>query len=130
MTMSNNTRAAGAAPSSQSIAFDFGGGTVDAAANNNPHPVFRFDSNNSSNDDSADMSNNNAAPSRPSTNHNSPTTTPNEPPRKCASCGKTENDEGIKLKNCTACHLVRYCGVECQREHRPKHKKACKKRAA
>eukprot|EP00985_Skeletonema_marinoi_P016042 scaffold8511_cov134-Skeletonema_marinoi.AAC.1 len=129
--MSNNTRAAGAAPSSQSIAFDFGGGTVDDAANNNAPPVFRFDSNNNnSNDDSADMSNNNA-PSRPSTNHNSPTeTTPNEPPRKCASCGKTENDEGIKLKNCTACHLVRYCGVECQREHRPKHKKACKKRAA
>jgi hypothetical protein len=47
----------------------------------------------------------------------------------CASCGITESD-GIKLKKCTACKSVRYCGVECQREHRPQHKKACKKRAA
>ena len=47
----------------------------------------------------------------------------------CASCGIAEGD-GVKLKNCTACYLVRYCGVECQKEHRPKHKRACKKRAA
>jgi hypothetical protein len=46
----------------------------------------------------------------------------------CASCGKV--DEIIKLKKCTACKLVRYCCVNCQKEHRPKHKKACKKRAA
>ena len=24
---------------------------------------------------------------------------------------------------------IRYCGVKCQRDHRPKHKKECKKRA-
>ena len=48
---------------------------------------------------------------------------------RCASCGTTENDD-IKLKNCTACYLVRYCGVACQKEHRKKHKKECKKRAA
>ena len=48
---------------------------------------------------------------------------------RCASCGVTENDD-IKLKNCTACYLVRYCGVKCQRDHRPQHKKDCKKRAA
>eukprot|EP00985_Skeletonema_marinoi_P020090 scaffold11772_cov183-Skeletonema_marinoi.AAC.9 len=47
----------------------------------------------------------------------------------CASCGITANDD-VKLKKCTACHLVKYCGVKCQREHRSKHKRACKKRAA
>ena len=47
----------------------------------------------------------------------------------CASCGVAGSD-GIKLRNCTACYLVRYCSVKCQKEHRPKHKKECKKRAA
>ncbi len=47
----------------------------------------------------------------------------------CANCGKAEVDE-IKLKICTACKLVRYCSVECQKNHRSLHKKACKKRAA
>jgi len=47
----------------------------------------------------------------------------------CASCGTSEDDE-IQLRTCTACKSVRYCGVKCQRDHRPKHKKACKKRAA
>ena len=44
-------------------------------------------------------------------------------------CGITENDD-IKLRKFTACHLVRYCSVECQKEHRKKHKKECRKRAA
>ena len=47
----------------------------------------------------------------------------------CASCGITEVDD-VKLKKCTACYLVRYCTIKCQREHRSKHKRACKKRAA
>jgi tetratricopeptide (TPR) repeat protein len=47
----------------------------------------------------------------------------------CASCGKAAVDD-IKLKICTACKLVKYCSVECQKNHRPQHKKACKKRAA
>ena len=47
----------------------------------------------------------------------------------CASCGTAAGD-GIKLKRCTACYLVRYCSVKCQKEHRPKHKKECKRRAA
>ncbi len=47
----------------------------------------------------------------------------------CASCGITGGDN-IKLKNCTACKLVKYCCVECQRNHRSQHKRACKKRAA
>jgi len=47
----------------------------------------------------------------------------------CAACGIAANDD-VKLKKCAACELVRYCGVECQREHRPQHKRACKKRVA
>jgi tetratricopeptide (TPR) repeat protein len=47
----------------------------------------------------------------------------------CASCGIAGVDD-VKLKKCTACQLVRYCGVECQRKHRPQHKRECKKRAA
>ena len=47
----------------------------------------------------------------------------------CANCGK-EGTDGVKLKNCTACLLVKYCGTDCQKIHRKQHKKACKKRAA
>ena len=47
----------------------------------------------------------------------------------CASCGIAEIDE-IKLKTCTACKSLRYCSVECQKKHRPQHKRACKKRMA
>mmetsp|Transcript_21968 Transcript_21968/g.47709 ORF Transcript_21968/g.47709 Transcript_21968/m.47709 type:complete len:325 (-) Transcript_21968:423-1397(-) len=43
----------------------------------------------------------------------------------CAACGTG----GEGLKKCTACEQVKYCNVACQKEHRPKHKKACKKRA-
>ncbi len=45
----------------------------------------------------------------------------------CASCGKVAVD--VKLKKC-ACNLVRYCSTNCQKNHRPKHKKACKQRLA
>ena len=44
----------------------------------------------------------------------------------CASCGKAEVDD-VKLKKC-ACNLLKYCSVECQRNHRPQHKKTCKQR--
>ena len=47
----------------------------------------------------------------------------------CANCGKGE-EESSKLKNCTACKMVKYCSRECQIAHRPQHKKECKKRAA
>jgi hypothetical protein len=46
----------------------------------------------------------------------------------CGYCGKAAVDD-VKLKKC-ACKLVRYCCVECQKSHRPQHKKACKKRLA
>jgi len=47
----------------------------------------------------------------------------------CASCGIAEGDD-IKLKTCTACRSARYCSVKCQKDHRPKHKGECRKRAA
>ena len=47
----------------------------------------------------------------------------------CASCGIAEGDN-TKLKDCSACHLVKYCGVECQRKHRKEHKAECKRRVA
>ncbi len=46
----------------------------------------------------------------------------------CASCGKAEVDD-VKLKIC-ACKLVKYCTIDCQKNHRPQHKKLCKKRLA
>eukprot|EP00984_Skeletonema_dohrnii_P029793 scaffold20682_cov61-Skeletonema_dohrnii-CCMP3373.AAC.1 len=46
----------------------------------------------------------------------------------CASCGVAAVDD-VKLKNCTACYLVRYCSIKCQKDHRRQHKKECKKRA-
>ncbi|EJK56362.1 hypothetical protein THAOC_23765, partial [Thalassiosira oceanica] len=47
----------------------------------------------------------------------------------CANCGK-EGSDTFKLKNCTACFLVKYCSVDCQKIHRKQHTKACKERAA
>ncbi len=47
----------------------------------------------------------------------------------CACCGISGVDD-IKLKRCTACYLVRYCSITCQKTHRPKHKHECRKRAA
>ena len=47
----------------------------------------------------------------------------------CASCGITGSSDSVKLKKC-ACQLVKYCSVACQKEHRSKHKKECKKRVA
>ena len=47
----------------------------------------------------------------------------------CANCGKTGSDT-VKLKDCTACRLVKYCSVDCQKAHRTQHKKACKQRVA
>ena len=47
----------------------------------------------------------------------------------CANCGKAGGND-IKLKKCSGCHLVSYCSIKCQKEHRPKHKRDCKQRAA
>ena len=45
----------------------------------------------------------------------------------CAECGA---DGGVSLKTCKPCMLVRYCNTGCQRNHWPKHKQVCKRRAA
>lgn len=45
----------------------------------------------------------------------------------CASCGITGGDD-INLKVCTACRLVKYCSVDCQKNHRSQHKRACKQK--
>ncbi len=47
----------------------------------------------------------------------------------CASCGIAEGDD-VKLKDCSACKLVKYCGTKCQKNHRLNHKRECKRRAA
>ena len=47
----------------------------------------------------------------------------------CASCGIAKVDE-VQLSKCPTCDLVQYCSNECQREHKPQHKRACEKRAA
>jgi tetratricopeptide (TPR) repeat protein len=46
----------------------------------------------------------------------------------CAACGTAAVDD-VTLKKC-ACNLVKYCSVDCQKNHRSRHKKACKKRLA
>ena len=48
----------------------------------------------------------------------------------CASCGIAGNDDIELLTECDDCDLVIYCSVKCQKDHRPKHKKECRKRAA
>ncbi len=47
----------------------------------------------------------------------------------CASCGIAEVDD-IKLKECSACDLVRYCSDTCRDDHKSQHDEACKIRAA
>eukprot|EP00984_Skeletonema_dohrnii_P020458 scaffold9984_cov148-Skeletonema_dohrnii-CCMP3373.AAC.9 len=47
----------------------------------------------------------------------------------CASCGKSEVDD-IKLKECDACDLVKYCSDQCEEDHLPQHELMCKERAA
>ena len=47
----------------------------------------------------------------------------------CANCGKGEEDN-VALKNCVACKMIKYCSRDCQKAHRPQHKKECRKRAA
>jgi tetratricopeptide (TPR) repeat protein len=46
----------------------------------------------------------------------------------CASCGIAAVDN-ITLKKC-ACGLVKYCTIDCQKNHRPQHNKLCRKRLA
>ena len=48
----------------------------------------------------------------------------------CASCGIAEAEGGeIKLEECAACKLVRYCSDKCREEDREQHRVKCRKRA-
>jgi TPR repeat protein len=53
----------------------------------------------------------------------------NERKARCADCGNEEGD-GVGLKTCRSCMLVKYCSAKCQKKHWPEHKKLCKQRAA
>ena len=48
----------------------------------------------------------------------------------CAECGGEEGVGVIRLKACKSCMIVKYCNVNCQKNHWPKHKKECKLRSA
>ena len=45
----------------------------------------------------------------------------------CAECGE---EGGIALRTCKLCMLVKYCNAKCQKNHWPKHKIGCRRRAA
>jgi hypothetical protein len=47
------------------------------------------------------------------------------PTRQCASCGRG-CEKGLRLKPCSRCRNVVYCGNECQRAHwKGGHKESC-----
>lgn len=47
----------------------------------------------------------------------------------CGNCSKPEGAE-VKLKVCSECKIMKYCGKDCQIAHRHQHKHDCKKLAA
>lgn len=47
---------------------------------------------------------------------------PCEARKRCESCGTEQSG----LRQCARCHTVRYCSVECQREHWPTHRPDCR----
>jgi len=46
----------------------------------------------------------------------------------CANCGIAGVDD-IRLEECDACDLVKYCSDDCREEHREQHHEECKRRA-
>ncbi|KAF7790060.1 hypothetical protein EIP86_001010 [Pleurotus ostreatoroseus] len=46
--------------------------------------------------------------------------------RKCASCGKNKETDGVTLLQCKACGVDFYCSKECQTADWPLHKTKCK----
>ncbi|GAB7347266.1 hypothetical protein MBLNU459_g3357t1 [Dothideomycetes sp. NU459] len=48
-----------------------------------------------------------------------------EATKKCASCGKLEEDPEKPLKACQKCHSILYCSRDCQKTDFKHHKKTC-----
>jgi hypothetical protein len=48
--------------------------------------------------------------------YNNETTTPSEPQRFCQLCGEVERENEKRLVVCSACKVVCYCSVDCQRQ--------------
>jgi hypothetical protein len=45
----------------------------------------------------------------------------------CAKCGKSQKDEGVRLRTCSSCKTILYCSSACQKAHwKPVHKAVCK----
>ena len=43
--------------------------------------------------------------------------------QKCANC----STQTTNLIKCPSCDTVSYCGAQCMKQHRPQHKKVCRK---
>ncbi|KAL2119120.1 hypothetical protein VTJ04DRAFT_6080 [Mycothermus thermophilus] len=43
----------------------------------------------------------------------------------CRNCGKSEEEDGVKLKNCARCLAVAYCSSACQKKDWKKHRMEC-----
>lgn len=48
------------------------------------------------------------------------------PAQVCEVCGLDKKPDGSKLQHCSKCMKVLYCGRECQKKDRKKHKQQCK----
>lgn len=48
------------------------------------------------------------------------------PQSKCAICKVAERPDGGKLRKCSGCRVVHYCGRECQALDWPQHKSSCR----
>jgi hypothetical protein len=44
----------------------------------------------------------------------------------CGRCHTAEADLGSPLQQCAGCHSIRYCGRDCQRNDRARHKSQCR----
>ena len=52
-----------------------------------------------------------------------------DPLHACGGCGKRESD-GVRLRKCTRCSGVVYCGAQCQQSDWARHKQCCSKELA
>ena len=104
--------------------------TESSGEESDPFPCF------SSEEDSSDgvSSNPSYYPPRPARGHMRTPSFPNsshaattvaEAPECCAFCSARRRGGNLPLLRCSSCKLVKYCGIQCQRDHRPFHRVAC-----